>query len=393
MDLIITLDPTNPIEKHVIDYCPAQDAVKSMFLVGFTVCQAHMDEIAELVDKAKHNQAFADVVHHYTQEVETLKQENLQLVELLHKASQQVDERHQLELESRDMRVVFLEKMLKDTEERMNTMYTSMYKDSVQQLRDMLKEKDIQLQLLKSTNAAKGVIGEQKIMDSLRCIYKDAHIEYTGKTAHSCDIRLTLLPTDRTFLFESKNKGYVDKADIIKFHTDIQTHKDSIVGAVFVSLSSPNIPGKGSLHIENSGESNIPVMYVGYDGENDFDLMFNHHVRMFEKMSHTMTQCSADASHNIVKHILEEAEFYYAMLRKNKKRLDDIKCKFAKYCQEAEDDGREVTKRLEFFISSMQPAIKDSITALKPCFVCPDCQKSYTTQRGLTGHKCRAQKT
>jgi hypothetical protein len=72
---------------------------------------------------------------------------------------------------------------------------------------------------------------------------------------------------------ESKNKSIITRGDIDKFVRDIDSlvakHTDKFIGAIFVSTSSINIPGKGSFTFEIVAKR--PVVYIAFAGIDRID--------------------------------------------------------------------------------------------------------------------------
>jgi len=116
--------------------------------------------------------------------------------------------------------------------------------------------------------------------------------------------------------------------------------KEGVLGAVFVSMCTRNIPHKGNMHIENI--AGVPAMYIGFNSQDEFEGIFGQYVRMFVGMceinkTDDSESCDKD---NKITGMLEDFKFLHSMFIKNKKRLDDIKSKFIKYTQDVEQDNK-----------------------------------------------------
>jgi hypothetical protein len=407
----ITLDPIYDIERAVIEHGLSSDIIKRMFLIGYTLCASHVDIMEDLVRECMKEHAHSELVRRFQAEIQDLKEENLQIVTTNEKALDAIHSRYSLELENRNLRVEHLQKMLAESEKKSQELFQDTFKESVQQLRDMLKEKDIQMQLLRSTNASKGIIGESKIMDALKAVYETAEITYTGKTPHSCDIKMCC--GENMFMFESKYKGHIVKEDVVKFQHDITNAGVGVYGGIFVSIMSKNIPGKGCFCMERV--EGVPVIYLGYENESEFDLLFRHHVSMFVQMAGMlrMTMSEDIKTHEdddmteLLHQVTSDITFYSDMLKKNKKRMDEFKGRCLKLHQEVENDQCDIIKRLDDALLKLSSKIPLKVPSKIPIKVdgglpqpktnmqstqdtssyrCNTCSKEFTTQRGLNIH-------
>ena len=112
--------------------------------------------------------------------------------------------------------------------------------------------------VLSRSNAGKGNLGEDALMGCLRENFTDCEVLDASKIPCACDIHLVLPDTTTAttiIAVESKNKKVITNADITKFYRDvdnlIQQHEDAFLGAIFVSLATKNIPGKGDFRFES----------------------------------------------------------------------------------------------------------------------------------------------
>ena len=401
------LDDAFPKEKRAA--CAGFDAhmAKHIFMLGYALYENRVDET---VDEIIRQNVHVEIAVRYEEQLLQAKQENVELVRNLEQLSRQFEEQKRqweavkevelqkwevikdLEVQKREMRIEHLQTALKDAEERLTTLHHDIQRDGVQQLKDMLKERDMQIQMLKNTNASKGVIGETLIIDTLREVFEACDVVHTGKTAHACDVRLTIHPSGDSFLFESKYKGYVDKKDVTKFESDIVTAPDSVQGGMFVSILSRNIPGKGSLYIDVVREPRTgscrPICYVAYQNEAEFRLLFGHHCRMFVQVCAQLRSSDGGEVKQMLTMIVQEISCVTELLQKNKKRLEDMKTRFIRFCKDIEDDNMFIIDRMNDIIALRQSSTYLScVDASAPC-TCQKCGKQYKTQGGLTRHKC-----
>ena len=106
-----------------------------------------------------------------------------------------------------------------------------------------------------TTSRNLGVSGEEEIFNLLVSQFPKLEVKLISNTPHVGDIHVIDSKANTLFMFEIKNKRYLNSEDISKFKRDIQTVKNlnqsSRVIGIFISLISP-IPTYGSLHIESS---------------------------------------------------------------------------------------------------------------------------------------------
>lgn len=396
--LTITLDPTNPIESHVIQTNLSPEEVKTMFMLGYAIYSAHADTIDDIVKGAICSNTYQEIIRRHDLRVSEMQNENVELVRLMEQRQEELMRRHDAEIAYRDTRVRHLEQIVADSEAKLNKLYDEVYKEGLQHLRDQVKEKDMQIHLLRSSNAVKGLIGENKIMNALRNLYVDADIQYMGRTAHACDIKMVMSHHQQqecTMLFESKYKGSIDKCDIQKFVSDIEAAGPDVKGGMFISILSKNIPGKGNMCIDiiECGENRVerPVMYVGYDSEQEFDVLFAHHVRVFQQICGVVVAKSMNNqdqhqhARHLLKRVLDEIKFFNDMIKRNQKRVDDMRQSFKRYCSEMEDTNTQMMTKIGTMLSEFGHPITCNLTTPTHCM---KCNKSFKTERGYLNHKC-----
>jgi hypothetical protein len=140
--------------------------------------------------------------------------------------------------------------------------------------------------VLSRSNAGKGNLGEDALLVFFRENFTDCEVLDASRIPCACDIHLvipdvrprsnpqtnnqtnrTTSPNNRTIIqtnnntatsliaIESKNKRAITSSDITKFYRDVdnltQQHGDAFMGAIFVSLATKNIPGKGDFRLES----------------------------------------------------------------------------------------------------------------------------------------------
>jgi hypothetical protein len=370
----ITLDSYSRVDKNIIDASLSPQVLKSIFLLGWGL---YTNKVDEVVEKMIHQNMHEELTTRYQKQISDLKSENLSLAKIIADKQELLDTRHELEIEKQKMKIEQLQHLLHEAENRVRNMYVEMHSDGVHQLKEMVKERDLQIQMLKSTNAAKGIIGESMVIHALQDIFNDAHIQHTGKTAHACDVKMTMHQTDTSLLFEVKYKGHIEKKDVVKFEEDIQASSDDVKGGMFVSILSKNIPTKGSFSVEILAKpSSKPIMYVAYADQQEFDMLFKYHCNMLKSLSELQ---NVHVVEDFSQMIIENCTKFQNILKRGKKKLDDLKLRFDRYIGDVDEDYKTSCELFENMLLMLK----------KPqIFQCCECMKLFKTQRTLDNHKC-----
>ena len=167
---------------------------------------------------------------------------------------------------------------------------------AMSRLQARIAELESENSVLKRTNAGKGSMGEFEIAKRIRAAFPRYEVVDASQQEASCDLHVFLEAANPTFkatpqfvAIESKNKAAVtSRGDIDKFLRDCASltrlHGPAFLGAVFVSLRSANIPGRGSFAVEMTPEMRV-VVFVGFDGSSTqdgtgVDRMLEHCVRI-----------------------------------------------------------------------------------------------------------------
>jgi len=258
-------------------------------------------------------------------------------------------------------------------------------KDKVLTLENIIQQKDAELRTLKTCNFVKGITGENLILSFLRENYTRNEVIHTGKTAHEGDMQF-LDPKDNTLMvIESKYKQSISKDDIDKFCRDVShvSQKDGggmCVGGVFISLLTRNIPGKGDIHFETV--ANVPVMYVGFTHPDEFNTSFKRYFDMF--VSLCKFHNAQDAKQTSLSEFIDELNFYFNLIMKNKTRIEDFKTncllKMNKFVLDLETDNKVMLSRVEAILQ------KNNGLKYKGMHSCGVCGEGFSNKRLLTKH-------
>lgn len=390
MDLHIFLTDEG-YDKEICDHGFTIETLKSFLHIGYELYKHRvLKQLDVLVDKnidsivnSRVKLKEQDIYDRVQKELEQLKKENLDLVSKLE--DNQIAKQYLIEIEKQNLKIEHMDSLLSEAkkknvilESQIQDLYNDIYKDSIQQLKDTIKQKETEINILKNTNIVKGNIGENHIAQVLRNIFTDCDVTKTGKVAHVCDVHMSF-PSGKKMVFESKYKGNITKLDVDKFYNDVENLDDTVIGGVFVSFLSRNIPNKGSINFEITSQSKKPLMYLAYDNEDEFNMYFTHNILMFTKLCeayNTDTKTSLD-----IQSTIQEVKFICDMVTKQKKRLDDIKTKFQKYTQDTEEDMKVMFDRMETLFTKVP--VKET---KKKVFICTQCNFTCGSQRTLTKH-------
>jgi hypothetical protein len=258
-------------------------------------------------------------------------------------------------------------------------------KDKILQLEKVLQQKETEIATLKTCNFVKGATGENIIINLLREYYPKNIIQHTGKTAHEGDIQMIDSFNETLIVIESKYKQSIDKNDVDKFCRDVSavSQKESstrCIGGLFVSLLTRNIPGKGDAYFEMIG--NIPVMYIGFSGLDEFNIYFKKYLDMFNELCRFYLNQGVQKSN--IDEVLEEMNFYFNLLIKNKTRIEDFKTscltKINKFVCDIETDNKVILNRLEDMLK------KNNSLKFKNLNACERCGEIFSNKRLLTKH-------
>lgn len=258
-------------------------------------------------------------------------------------------------------------------------------KERIISLESIIQQKDAELSTLKTCNFVKGMTGEGLLMNFFKEQYPKLVVNHTGKAAHEGDIQLVDVAQDTLIVVESKYKQSIDKNDVDKFCRDVSmvAQKDVstvCIGGLFVSLLTRNIPGKGDVYFEVIG--NVPVMYVGFSNTEEFAVYFKRYADMFFELCKFYKQQGAQKSS--IDEVLEEVNFYFNMLVKNKTRIEDFRTnclsKLNKFVTDIETDNKLILNRVEGMLKKNNCVRYDNV------YCCERCGEVFSNKRLHTKH-------
>jgi hypothetical protein len=279
----------------------------------------------------------------------------------------------------------YFKKLVEEKDMMLRDAFKNETKDKLVSLEAIIQQKDAELATLKTCNFVKGMTGESLLMNFFKEQYPKMMVQHTGKTAHEGDIQLVDVAQDTLIVVESKYKQQIDKNDVDKFCRDVSgvSQKDVstvCVGGLFVSLLTRNIPGKGDAYFEMIG--NVPVMYVGFSSVEEFSVYFKKYVDLFMELCKFYRLQGAQKSS--VDEVLDEVNFYFNMLIKNKTRIEDFRTncltKLTKFVTDIETDNKLILGRVEGLLK------KNNSLKYENVHCCERCGEVFSNKRLHTKH-------
>lgn len=253
--------------------------------------------------------------------------------------------------------------------------------EQVKILEERLEDRERTIALMSKTNAARGNLGEGIVAAALRSAFPDATVVDTSKTKHVGDVHMRLAD-GRVIVFEVKMKGVVNRADVDKFHSDIKHLKETLDGfavAVFVSLGSRNIPGKGDLCLQVC--NGVPVVFVGFDEFGPADERFMARITNVVLQVQTeyvaidnRASCAADTINNVVQ-LLEN-------VRRLRGHADKARASAVANIELADAMRKEIDVLMET-LAPLDPGGKKGECV---AFECKLCRARFKTNNGLRKH-------
>ena len=392
MSACITLDESNAEDQEVLEHAFSERALKSFLHIGYQLYKhAVFDKLHGIVDEniesVVSTRLAAQEIERNMQ-IDSLKTENLVLVKKIEECSQEVWKKCELDIEKKKLTITHLEGLLADAhiknkalEQKVSEIYNEVFKDSVYQLKETIKQREMEISMLKNTNMVKGRVGEDILMKTLKNIFTDCEVTNMSKTSHVCDVHLVFPPGNKKMVFESKYKGSVDKKDVEKFQGDVQGMGTDVIGGVFVSFLCKNIPNKGSINFEIMSNNRKALMYMAFENEEEFNMFFPHHIVMFCKLCESLRDHTVDTA--VLDQTLDEIRFVCQNLNKNKKRLEELKSSFNKYYTEVDDDNKVLLERLDAIIKNTIPKKRIMTTKVH---ICSQCGFTCSSRKALNAH-------
>jgi hypothetical protein len=251
--------------------------------------EKHEDELSSIQNKKKRECIDITTMYEALKEKHTALEIKLESVEK--KYEQSSKHRIQEGLKQKDVEIVLLKKqacqytqqlqdvnkqlhnLQKENKEITNSKLEALqkqYNDTyVTTLKDTITKLKTELDIVKNTNAYKGSQGEQCIKDILCKQFLDCDVQDTSKKGGQSDIHL-ITKEGYVIAIESKNKAKITSEDVEKSYSDLKIlakqYGSKLIGYVFISHRTQNIPKKGNMHFERV--DNLPLVWYGVEDSN-----------------------------------------------------------------------------------------------------------------------------
>jgi hypothetical protein len=270
----------------------------------------------------------------------------------------------------------------KELHEVMSGSLTTSRDKQIADLTASLKKAEEELGILRRSNYGKGVVGETIIRDFLRREWPAACIVDTAQTKHSCDLHMVV--DDReVWAFESKYKDTIVKSDIDKFYNDVvhMSIDPKFHGAVFVSLKTGNIPGKGDMCLEMVN-GKVPVLFVGGTGEDWLmDCTWLRHcldmlMQVARQSKRTNNECM-------------NAEALVAKLKPIMERIKKLRSNINKMRTNVLASAMSLTADMEADVRGLFELVGEILgegAPLSGSFKCEKCARVFVNKQGLASH-------
>jgi hypothetical protein len=250
--------------------------------------------------------------------------------------------------------------------------------------------------LLMHSNHAKGQVGEHLVASELGRRFPGLYIEPKGGgiESRSQDVWMHLSGDGGRFLaFEAKNKISVTKADVDKFYRDLES-MPTCAGAMFVSLSSGSIPGRGRFTIEMRDQR--PCIFVAFEDHEAFRLTFGDYAQVLATISSHVKSVSdgsegegeGEGEEETALQIKALVERITPMLERLRRWKRDV----AKLAANAKDSWR-VIESLQTSVNEASSALEEALQDQKIVVVtssspsCKVCGRTFGSRAACTRHE------
>lgn len=268
----------------------------------------------------------------------------------------------------------------------------SHYVSEIAMLKEKLSEQARQVELMKKTNTGKGNLGENLVYEYLAREFPEfTYSQKGGSTeAHVCDLHMADVD-GHIIAIECKNKSTITSVDLVKFYADIdrlteETRKDMCIGAVFVSMNTRNIPGKGAFSFEVYKKT--PVLFVAFDSTDELSVWFKHHMAVIIKMSSYHMHSSDDRRMQNVHDLLQSIQPSIDKLKKMQSRAEQVRVVLQTVAQSMGDMQRDMTEMWTILVAATGRDKKPKGTTTASAHnSCRFCQRSYKKVKTLEIHE------
>jgi len=318
-------------------------------------------------------------------QIKLLQEENLNLVK-------QLDEeisKYQSIISDKNTKIKELDNALK-------SMISEFCEGELKKLKHALLEKEAEIKTLKNTNAAKGMIGENLIMDTLRRVFTSHDIQNVGKIAHECDIHMHD-DHGNIIAFESKYKNNITKYDLDKFYSDMLGFDQNVIAGVFISINTRNIPGKGHMRIEKlekpTTDQIVPILFVGFDHQAHFLEHFPEMIKMFMNIVSLFQELCPEQEDTLTPQIDTDELFEHIQqtidrLMSNMGKMADFKQHTQRFIADMEEQNKSITANLLTLLTKHgKTQTTNRSKSSRTIYTCEKCNKEvFTNKKHLARH-------
>ena len=306
--MLITLDSFDINSSDIIDleflewYEKNRDKTKQLVKLGYFLLKDGLERYIQVENKQSFSKVFEQeyiaiavleaenkMEKKYIDEVRGLREQSMKYKMLL-------ENKQETEEEIR-RRIEEVTKIKCEQETvKYKTLYEEIKHEAGSQKERKITELERELAILKKTNFAKGNKGENIILQNLQKHFPLFEYKDCSKEKHSGDIHMIRANSCGEFvMIESKYKEIISKQDVDKFYDDIEHLLKTgriLKGAVFVSILTKNIPHIGEMCVDFF--KGIPILFVGFNGEEEFDQWFNQYTLLICELSSYAQKCQVN---------------------------------------------------------------------------------------------------
>jgi hypothetical protein len=133
---------------------------------------------------------------------------------------------------------------------------------------------------------------------------------------------------------------------------------------------------------------------VGFSSVDEFNVYFGRYFEMFNEMSRFwMSACGGNNKQSSLEQLMDELNFYFGILVKNKTRVEDFKAncltKINKFVGDIETDNKVILDRFEGILkknNSMKNISLRGGSSTQAVHVCDKCGGKFEGKRMLNKH-------
>lgn len=259
------------------------------------------------------------------------------------------------------------------------------HEEQVKKLQCVIHELQAELTIAKKSNMGKGNIGEHALSEWLRNNYIEFDVQDTSKLKAACDIHVAV-NSKEFFAIESKNKSTITRNDIDKFYRDVQNltelNSNAFLGAMFVSLATKNVPGKGDFYFELF--QNRPVLFIGFNIVDNLNSDFMK--RCISLLLQAAQSCKVLGEQaTSVQDMHTKLAPMILKIQRIRKEVDSVKEMAGNIIKSVDNMQDEANEVVTVMSSVLGNVVLHDVTE-KQGVECAVCKKSFLTQAKLDSH-------